>query len=111
MRNSRNHAALFLAAVTILSLVLFAAGCGGKQPKAKNGSISIKVGYSPGVCNAAIFAAYENGEFKKEGLEVEMVQVDAAHISDAVGAGQVDAFQGMASKLVQPMENGLPVVR
>ena len=38
-----------------------------------------------------------------------MVQVDAAHISDAVGSGQVDAFQGMAAKLVQPLENGLPV--
>lgn len=37
-----------------------------------------------------------------------MVQVEAAHISDAVGAGQVDAFQGLASKLVQPLDNGLP---
>lgn len=90
--------------------LLFAAGCGNGGKQSQNGPIPIKVGYSPGVCNAAIFVAYENGYFKDEGLDVEMVQVDAAHISDAVGAGQVDAFQGMASKMVQPLENGLPVV-
>ena len=98
------------AAVVAASFALLGAGCGSGSKQAQEGPVHIKVGYSPGVCNAAIFAAYEKGYFKEEGLDVEMVQVDAAHISDAVGAGQVDAFQGMASKLVQPLENGLPVV-
>ncbi len=96
---------------TILAIsALGLSGCGnsGGQKKAE-GSIPIKVAYANGVCNAAIFAAVEKGFFEKEGLKVELVQVDPAHISDAVGAGQVDAFQGMASKLVQPLHNGLPI--
>lgn len=105
----KKMAALALSAVFTTAVL---AGC-GSEPKAAQDDgkpIPLKVAYSPGVCNAAIFVAYEKGFFQEEGLDVEMIQVDAAHISDAVGAGQVDAFQGMASKLVQPLENGLPVM-
>ena len=101
-----------VAGVSVMAaaaIVLGAAGCGGGQKADDGKPAHVKLGYSPAVCNAALFAAYENGYFKEEGLDIELVQVDAAHISDAVGAGQVDAFQGMASKLVQPLENGLPV--
>lgn len=94
-----------VAALGVAALAL-ATGCG--QEKAAEGPIPIKVAYSPSVCNASIFVAYEKGFFEEEGLAPEMVQVDAAHISDAVGAGQVDVFQGLASKLVQPLDNGLP---
>lgn len=105
MRNHRPALPLLCAAF-ILALAAVLAGCG--QEKKAEGPIPIKVGYSPGVCNAPLFVAYEKGFFEEEGLAPEMVQVDAAHISDAVGAGQVDAFQGLASKLVQPLDNGLP---
>ena len=98
--------AVFAAAAVMISALVIA-GCG--QQKAAKGPIPIKIGYSPAVCNASLFVAYEKGFFEEEGLAPEMVQVDAAHISDAVGAGQVDAFQGLASKLVQPLNNGLPV--
>lgn len=96
-----------LSVVTALFAIVAISGCGSKQA-ASDQPIPIKIGYSPGVCNAPLFVAYENGFLADEGLAPEMVQVDAAHISDAVGAGQVDAFQGLASKLVQPLENGLP---
>ena len=97
--------AVFAAAAVMISALVIA-GCG--QQKAAKGPIPIKIGYSPAVCNASLFVAYEKGFFEEEGLAPGMVQVDAAHISDAVGAGQVDAFQGLASKLVQPLNNGLP---
>ncbi len=100
---------LLLSAAALAAALLLALGCGSSEKPAAEGPVPLKVAYSPGVCNAAIFVAYENGYFNEEGLDVEMVQVDAAHISDAVGSGQVDAFQGMAAKLVQPLENGLPV--
>lgn len=38
-----------------------------------------------------------------------MVQIDPAHASDAIAAGQVDVLQGLASKMIQPISNGLPV--
>lgn len=69
----------------------------------------LKVGYSPSLCQAAIFSAYENGYFKEEGLDVEMVQIDPSHASDIIAAGQVDVLQGMPSNLIQPIANGLPV--
>lgn len=100
--------ALFCAAVLSIS-ALGLAGCGGQKKVDTSKPIPIKVAYSNGACNADLFVAYEKGFFKNEGLDVTMVQVNPAHISDAVGAGQVDAFQGMASKLVQPISNGLPV--
>ncbi len=109
MRQEKKSWALYATALLAVCLTALAVGCGGGK-KESAAAVPVKVGYSPGVCNAAIFAAYENGYFREAGLEAEMIQVDAAHISDAVGAGQVDVFQGMASKLVQPMENGLPVV-
>lgn len=51
----------------------------------------------------------EKGFFKDEGIEAENIQVDAAHVQEAVGAGQVDVGAGLISKFMQPVENGLPV--
>jgi NitT/TauT family transport system substrate-binding protein len=102
-RESASWKALF---VTVLGILTGVACCDDGQ--AASGPTPIRIGYSPGVCNASLFVAYEKNFFQAEGLAPQMIQVDAAHISEAVGAGQVDVFQGLASKLVQPLDNGLP---
>lgn len=108
MRFKTKIAAALLAALTTVGVLT---GCGKNAATAKDDGkpIPIKVGYSNGVCNAALFAAYEKGFFKEEGLDAEMVQIDAAHAGDAIAAGQVDVLQGLASKMIQPISNGLPV--
>lgn len=107
MKFSKKAAAVLLAAVTAVGLL---AGCGSSTTSQDDGKpISIKVGYSPGICNAPLFVAYENGYFKEEGLDVEMVQIDPAHASDAIAADQVDLLSGLSAKLMQPIANGLPV--
>lgn len=96
---------IVLGAVLTLLASFFLAGC-GEQKKAE-GPVKIKVGWSPSACGAPIFVAYEKGFFQEEGLEPEMIQVDQAHISEAVGAGQVEVFNGLMGKMVKPLENGL----
>lgn len=99
-----------LTVVTVASVT----GCGGLNSETASAGgeakpYHLRIGYSPSLCQSALFAAYENGYFKEEGLDPEMVQIDAAHAGDAIAADQVDVLQGLASKMVQPLENGLPV--
>ena len=77
MQFSKKFTAALLAAITTVGLLT---GC-GKDPasgKEDGKPIHLKVGYSNGVCQAGLFAAKEQGFFKEEGLDVEMVQIDPA---------------------------------
>lgn len=56
-----------------------------------------------------MYIAIENGYFEDEGLDIEQVTVDAAHVSEAIGADQVDVGMGLIGKMLQPLENGLPI--
>ena len=53
-----------------------------------------------------MYIAIENGYFEDEGLDIEQVTVDAAHVSEAIGADQVDVGMGLIGKMLQPLENG-----
>ncbi|MGM9613133.1 MAG: ABC transporter substrate-binding protein [Butyricicoccus sp.] len=103
----------------ILSLLLAAAAlalsaCGTpSDPAASAESTSglqhIRIGYSPGLCHAPLHVAYELGLYEAEGLDAEMIQIDASHIQEIVGADQVDAGFGLIGKFLQPIENGLAI--
>lgn len=69
----------------------------------------VRIAQSPSLCQVPLHIAVEKGFFEAEGLTVENVNVDAAHVQEALGAGQVDAAQGLISKYLQPLENGLGV--
>lgn len=51
----------------------------------------------------------EKGFFEDEGIDAENIQVDAAHVQEAIGADQVDAGFGLIGKFLQPVENGLAI--
>ena len=74
-----------------------------------SGTTHLRLMYSPSLCAAPMYIAIENGYFEDEGLNVEQVTVDAAHVSEAIGADQVDVGMGLIGKLLQPLENGLPI--
>ena len=93
--------------LAVLTAGALLTGCDGGEKKQAAGPVPVKVGWSPSACGAPVFIAYEKGFFKEEGLAPEMIQVDAAHIAEAVGAGQVDIFNGLIGKLIKPLENGL----
>lgn len=74
-----------------------------------SGATHIRLIYSPSLCAAPMYIAIENGYFEEENLDVEQVTVDAAHVAEAIGADQVDVGMGLIGKLLQPLENGLPI--
>ena len=95
-----------LAAALTLSLT----ACGGSSSNsdasaaADSGATHLRLIYSPSLCAAPMYIAIENGYFEDEGLDIEQVTVDAAHVSEAIGADQVDVGMGLIGKMLQPLE-------
>lgn len=88
------------------ALAVVVLGAWGAQGKDLN---HVKIAYSPNLCQAPLHIAVEKGFFEAEGVKAENIQVDAAHVQEAIGAGQVDVGAGLISKFLQPVENGLPI--
>ena len=109
-----------VAAAIVLTSVLGLAGCGGQ---AGNGSGSaaksasaqtetktnMRVAYSPSLCEASTLVAYEEGFFQEEGIHPEMINIQGASETEALGTDKVDGMQTLVSKIIQPIQNGLPV--
>ena len=97
-----------LAAALTLSLT----ACGGSSSNsdasaaADSGATHLRLIYSPSLCAAPMYIAIENGYFEDEGLDIEQVTVDAAHVSEAIGADQVDVGMGLIGKMLQPLDTG-----
>lgn len=94
------------AFLTLVSVALFVTACG---ESANDGKYHLKIAYSPSLCQVPLHVAIELGFLEEEGIIGEPVQVDAAHVQEAVGAGQVEAGFGLIGKFLQPLENGLPI--
>lgn len=105
-----------LSSVLAGTLALSLSACGSSSADSSaadgasdSGTTHLRLIYSPSLCAAPMYIAIENGYFEDEGLDVEQVTVDAAHVSEAIGADQVDVGMGLIGKLLQPLENGLPI--
>lgn len=100
-------------ALPILAAVFIAAlsgGCGGPaaEPSA-SGPAKVRIGYLGLTCEAAMFAAYENGYFTDEDLDVEFVKTDWDSLRDGLGLGRFDANYHLVMYLLKPIEKGLDV--
>lgn len=111
-----------ISVIIILCLIFTLAACGASgdgttddapddttDDAATSIDYVVKVAQSPGLCQAPIQIAAAKGFFEAEGLTVENINVDAAHVQESLGANQVDVAQGLISKYLQPIENGLGV--
>lgn len=105
-----------LSGVLAGTLALSLSACGSSSADSSaadgasdSGTTHLRLIYSPSLCAAPMYIAIENGYFEDEGLDVEQVTVDAAHVSEAIGADKVDVGMGLIGKLLQPLENGLPI--
>ena len=116
----KKNGILFRAASGLLAaaLTLSLTACGSSSSNsdssaaadsADSGATHLRLIYSPSLCAAPMYIAIENGYFEDEGLDIEQVTVDAAHVSEAIGADQVDVGMGLIGKMLQPLENGLPI--
>jgi NitT/TauT family transport system substrate-binding protein len=54
---------------------------------------TVHVGYWGGTCEAPIYIAKENGIYKKNGLNVELVQLSPTVFKEGITTGKIDAVQ------------------
>jgi NitT/TauT family transport system substrate-binding protein len=95
-----------------LGAVLFTGGCKKSEnasPQASGGSVKVRVGYIGITCEAPIFCAVENGFFKEEGLEVELVKCEWSKYKDVLALGGFDITHHLIMYLLKPIEQGLDV--
>ncbi|HSV61710.1 MAG TPA: ABC transporter substrate-binding protein [Chthoniobacterales bacterium] len=95
----------FIMLVATAALVL--AGC--RKNASGGASNKIRVGYIGLTCEAPIFSAVENGFFKEEGLEVEMVKCEWANYKDVLALGGFDITHHLVMYFLKPIEQGLDV--
>jgi NitT/TauT family transport system substrate-binding protein len=69
----------------------------------------VRVGYFGTICEAPLFAAYENGFFKEQGLDVEMVRGDANSLREGLALNKLDVTDGVLMQWIKPIEQGLNV--
>lgn len=91
-----------LLLVTLFTVSVTAAVLAAPQKK-------IRVGYFGTICEAPLFAAYENGFFREEGLDVEMVRGDATTLREALALNKIDLTDGVLMQWIKPIEQGLNV--
>lgn len=109
---------LKIVLVMLIACAVIAAGCGGeKASKATTEPRIVHIGYYGGTCEAPIFIAYENGIFKKNGLNVELVKIQSDVMKESVSTGKLDALlitpgafkaieQGLDLKIVDGAHTG-----
>src|SRR5262245_33718504 len=85
-------------------------GCGGASGESRVTGNKLKVSYLGLTCEAPIFAAYENGFFTEEGLDVELVKTDWDALRDGLGLGKFDATHHLTMFLLKPIEMGMDIV-
>src|SRR6202007_935100 len=101
----------FAAAVAIGALLLVGNGTDSLADSQTAGSslAKIRVGYIGITCEAPIFCAIENGFFKEEGLEVELVKCEWSKYKDVLALGGFDITHHLIMYLLKPIEQGLDV--
>jgi len=87
----------------------FLGSCNREAAYVPDSSHKIRVGYIGITCEAPIFAAVENGFFKEEGLDVEMVKCDWSQYKDVLALGGFDITHHLIMYFLKPIEQGLDV--
>jgi len=90
--------ASLLLAASCVALVLV--GCSRKSDST---SSKVKIAYVSLTCEAPIFVAYENGFFKDEGIDVELVKTDWDALREGLGLGRWDAGHTLIMYLLKPI--------
>jgi NitT/TauT family transport system substrate-binding protein len=67
----------------------------------------VRWAYIGATCEAAVFAAKENGFWEAEGLDVELVKGDWNFIKESFAFNKIDGAQGMALTWIKAAEQGI----
>src|SRR5246127_202843 len=101
----------FAAAAAIGALLLVGNGTDSLADSQTAGGspTKIRVGYIGITCEAPIFSAVENGFFKEEGLDPELVKCEWSKYKDVLALGGFDITHHLIMYLLKPIEQGLDV--
>jgi NitT/TauT family transport system substrate-binding protein len=89
--------------------LLILAGCKKDSATVKDSSNKIRVGYIGITCEAPIYMAVEQGFFKEEGLDVELVKCEWSKYKDVLALGGYDITHHLVMYFLKPIEQGLDV--
>src|SRR6266513_5728408 len=95
--------------VVVALSVLLMAGCRKNPASSAAHSSKVRVGYIGLTCEAPIYAAYEKGFFKEEGLEPELVKCNWANYKDTLALGGFDITHHLVMYFLKPIEQALDV--
>ena len=96
----------------VLTATLLGVGYNASKATSPTGGehlTKIRVGYIGITCEAPIFCAVENGFFKDEGLDVELVKCEWSKYKDVLALGGFDIAHHLIMYLLKPTEQGLDV--
>jgi NitT/TauT family transport system substrate-binding protein len=99
---------LNLIAIALLGALLLGS-CNKEAAYVRDSSKKIRVGYIGITCEAPIFSAVENGYFKEEGLDVELVKCEWSQYKDVLALGGFDITHHLIMYFLKPIEQGLDV--
>jgi NitT/TauT family transport system substrate-binding protein len=97
----------FIVSLGLCALLL--GGCNKKSTTTIVNSKHVRVGFIGLTCEAPIYAAYEKGFFKEEGLEPELVKCSWAAYKDNLALGSYDITHHLIMYFLKPIEQGLDV--
>jgi NitT/TauT family transport system substrate-binding protein len=95
--------------VVVLGFCALLVGSCNKKSTTDVETKKIRVGYIGLTCEASIFMAFENGFFKEEGLDAELVKCDWKNYKDTLASGGYDITQHLVMYFLKPIEQGLDV--
>jgi NitT/TauT family transport system substrate-binding protein len=99
-----------LIAIFSLAALFVSGGCNKtSEPTKTTESMKVRIGYIGLTCEASIFAAYEKGFFKDEGLEPELIKCSWQNYKDTLALGGYDVTQHLVMYFLKPIEQGLDV--
>jgi NitT/TauT family transport system substrate-binding protein len=84
-------------------------GCGKRPSENGDQLVPLKMAYIGLTCEAPIFVAHDQGFYKEEGLEVDLVKTDWDGLREGLGLGRFDANHTLIMYLLKPIEQGLDV--
>ena len=109
-RCSRRSIALTVfGAVSVAAVTLWSMGCSKTGEESHLSSNKIRISYLGLTCEAPIFMAHEQGFFKEEGLDVELVKTDWDSLREGLGLGKFDATHHLTMFLLKPIEMGMDI--
>ena len=98
-----------LIATFSLAALLASGGCNKMPQSTGTESTKVRIGYVGLTCEASIFAAYEKGFFKDEGLQPELIKCSWHNYKDTLAIGGYDITQHLVMYFLKPIEEGLDV--